>query len=91
MARTTSRSSSTCLRLRQVNLATDNHAVTFETAQHRKSDDCTRLETIAGIGVLGASVIVAARPDASMFRARREFAAWIGMVSREEFIAASSL
>ena len=52
--------------------------------QHRKSDDCKRLETIPGIGVLGASAIVATVPDASIFKTGRHFAAWIGMVPRED-------
>ncbi len=52
--------------------------------QHRKSDDCKRLQTVPGIGVLGASAIVATVPDASIFQTGRDFAAWIGIVSRED-------
>ena len=48
--------------------------------QHRKSDD---LQTIPGIGVLGAGAIVATVPDASIFKTGRDFAAWIGIVSRQ--------
>jgi transposase len=53
-------------------------------AQHRRCDDSKRLETIPGIGVLGASAIVATLPDASIFKTGRDFAAWIGIVSRED-------
>ena len=52
---------------------------------HRKSDDCKRLETNPGIGVLSASAIVATVPDVAMFKTGRNFAAWIGIVSREDF------
>lgn len=53
-------------------------------AQHRKNEDSKLLETIPGIGVLGASAIVATVPDASIFKTGRDFAAWIGIVSRED-------
>jgi len=53
-------------------------------AQHRKNADSKRLETIPGIGVLGASAIVATVPDASIFKTGRDFAAWLGIVSRED-------
>jgi transposase len=53
-------------------------------AQHRKNADSKRLETIPGIGVLGASAIVATVPDASVFKTGRDFAAWLGIVSRED-------
>jgi transposase len=53
-------------------------------AQHRKNEDSKRLESIPGIGVIGASAIVATVPDASIFKTGRDFAAWIGIVSRED-------
>jgi transposase len=53
-------------------------------AQHRKNEDSKRVATIASVGVLGASVIVATVPDASIFKKGRDFAAWIGIVSRED-------
>jgi transposase len=52
--------------------------------QHSKNADSKRLETIPGIGVIGASAIVATVPDASIFKTGRDFAAWIGIVSRED-------
>ena len=53
-------------------------------AQHRKNADSKRLETIPSIGVLSASAIVATVPDASIFKTGRDFAAWIGIVPRED-------
>jgi transposase len=53
-------------------------------AEHRRCDDSKRLETIPSIGVIGASAIVATVPDASIFKTGRDFAAWIGIVSRED-------
>jgi transposase len=52
--------------------------------QHRRSDDNKRLETIPGIGFIGASAIVTTVPDASIFKTGRDFAAWIGVVSRQD-------
>ena len=51
---------------------------------HRNNEGSKRLETIPGIGVIGASAIVATVPDASIFKTGRDFAAWIGIVSRED-------
>ena len=51
-------------------------------AQHRSSEESKRLETIPGIGVLGATAIVADVPDPKIFRSGRDFAAWIGIVPR---------
>ena len=50
---------------------------------HRGSDVARRLETIPGVGVLGATAIAATVADASVFRSGREFAAWIGLVPRQ--------
>jgi transposase len=49
-------------------------------AQHRASDSSRRLETIPGIGVIGATAIAATVTDPSAFKSGREFAAWIGLV-----------
>src|SRR6202043_2000953 len=43
-----------------------------------------RVETIPGIGVLGATAIVATVADPKMFRSGRDFAAWIGLVPRQD-------
>ena len=52
-------------------------------AQHRASDTSRRLETIPGIGVLGATAITATVADPSAFKSGREFAAWVGLVPRQ--------
>ncbi len=52
-------------------------------AEHRFDEASRRLETIPGIGVLGATAIAATVPDPTVFRSGREFAAWIGLVPRQ--------
>jgi len=52
-------------------------------AQHRASDQSRRLETIPGIGVIGATAIAATVTDPSAFKSGRQFAAWIGLVPRQ--------
>jgi transposase len=53
-------------------------------AQHRSNEASRRLETIPGIGVAGATAIAATVPDPTVFRSGRDFAAWIGLVPRED-------
>ena len=50
-------------------------------AQHRSDEASKRLRSIPGIGIVGASAIVA---DPMAFRSGRDFAAWIGLVPRED-------
>jgi len=52
--------------------------------QHRSSEASQRLETIPGIGVTGATAIAATVTDPKVFRSGRDFAAWIGIVPRED-------
>jgi len=52
--------------------------------QHRSSAASKRLETVPGIGVIGASAIAATVPDPKVFRSGRDLAAWIGLVPRED-------
>jgi transposase len=52
-------------------------------AQHRANEASQRLETIPGIGRLGASTIAAVVTDPKAFRSGRDFAAWIGLVPRQ--------
>jgi transposase len=52
--------------------------------QHRASEASKRVATIPGIGVLGASAITATVTDPSAFRSGRDFAAWIGLVPRQD-------
>jgi len=52
--------------------------------QHRASEESKRVATVPGIGTLGASAITATVTDASAFRSGRDFAAWIGLVPRQD-------
>src|SRR6266513_4374558 len=52
--------------------------------QHRSSEASQRVETIPGIGVIGATAIVATVADPTIFRSGRDFAAWIGLVPRQD-------
>jgi transposase len=52
--------------------------------QHRASEASKRVATIPGIGVLGASAITATVTDPRAFRSGRDFAAWIGLVPRQD-------
>ena len=52
--------------------------------QHRSNEASLRLETIPGIGVIGATAIAATVPDPKVFGSGRDFAAWIGLVPRED-------
>jgi len=53
-------------------------------AQHRSDEESQRLETIPGIGVVGATAIAATVTDPKAFRSGRDFAAWIGLVPRQD-------
>ena len=53
-------------------------------AQHRVSEASQRLETIPGIGRIGATTIAAMVPDPNVFRSGRDFAAWVGLVPRQD-------
>jgi transposase len=52
-------------------------------AWHRANADSQRLATIPGIGVVTASAVISAIGDGRQFRSGREFAAWIGLVPRQ--------
>jgi len=52
-------------------------------AQHRLSEASRRLETIPGIGIIGATAIAATITDPTIFKSGRELAAWIGLVPRQ--------
>ena len=53
--------------------------------QHRLSEASKRLKSIPGIGLIGATAIAATVPDPNVFGSGRDFAAWIGLVPREDF------
>ena len=52
--------------------------------QHRLSEASKRLKSIPGIGLIGATAIAATVPDPKVFGSGRDFAAWIGLVPRED-------
>jgi len=52
-------------------------------AWHKSNPVSRRLATIPGIGPMIATAIAATVPDASVFRSGREFAAWLGLVPRQ--------
>jgi transposase len=52
--------------------------------QHRANEASRRLESIPGIGVIGATAITATVTDPKAFRSGRDFAAWIGLVPRQD-------
>ena len=54
------------------------------TAQHRANEASKRLQSIPGIGIIGASAIAATVTDPKAFRSGRDFAAWIGLVPRQD-------
>src|SRR5262245_4583267 len=52
--------------------------------QHRANAASKRLMSIPGIGIIGASAIAATVTDPKAFRTGRDFAAWIGLVPRQD-------
>ena len=54
------------------------------TLQHRANEASKRLESVPGIGIIGASAIAATVADPNAFRSGRDFAAWIGLVPRQD-------
>ena len=48
-----------------------------------QNEDCQRLLTIPGVGLLTATALIAAIGDISFFKSGRELAAWIGLVPRQ--------
>jgi transposase len=51
--------------------------------QHSANKESRRLQTVPGIGVIGASAIAATVTNPRIFRSGRDFAAWIGLVPRQ--------
>jgi transposase len=52
-------------------------------AWHRTNAASQRLETIPGVGLITATALAASVPDASVFRSGRQFAAYLGLVPRQ--------
>ena len=49
----------------------------------KENENCQRLLTIPGVGLLSATALVAAIGDISVFKSGRELAAWLGLVPRQ--------
>lgn len=47
------------------------------------NEDCQKLLTIPGVGLLSATALVAAIGDVSVFNSGRELAAWMGLVPKQ--------
>jgi len=59
-------------------------ALTAQIAEwHQNNQVSQRLASIPGIGPITATAISATVPDAAAFRSGREFAAWLGLVPRQ--------
>jgi len=52
-------------------------------AWHRQSSASQQLETIPGVGIITATALAASVPDPSVFKSGRQFAAWLGLVPRQ--------
>src|SRR5262245_28195618 len=52
-------------------------------AWHRTNEVSRRLDAIPGVGPALATALVASVPDAKLFRSARDFAAWIGLVPKQ--------
>jgi transposase len=50
---------------------------------HRADETSQRLETIPGVGVITATALAASVPDPSVFKTGRQFAAFLGLVPRQ--------
>ena len=51
---------------------------------HKKNEVSRRLATIPGVGPITASAIVATVTDPAQFQSARQFAAWIGLVPKQD-------
>jgi len=51
-------------------------------AWHKGNGQSKRLETIPGVGLIGATALCALVPDPKLFKNGRHFAAWIGITPR---------
>lgn len=66
------------------NLATEIRTIERQLmAWHRQNAASQRLETIPGVGLLTATALAASVPDPTVFKSGRQFAAWLGLVPRQ--------
>jgi transposase len=52
-------------------------------AWHRQNAASQQLETIPGVGIITATALAASVPDPSVFKSGRQFAAWLGLVPKQ--------
>jgi transposase len=52
-------------------------------AWHRQNQVSQRFETIPGVGIITATALAASVPNPTVFRSGRQFAAWLGLVPRQ--------
>lgn len=52
-------------------------------AWRRQNQASQRLETIPGVGIITATALAASVPDPTVFKSGRQFAAWLGLVPRQ--------
>ena len=57
----------------------ERHLLTW----HRQNAASQRLETIPGVGIITATALAASVPDPSVFKSGRQFAAYLGLVPRQ--------
>lgn len=66
------------------NLSTRAKVFDKQIEEHlRQSDECQRVMQIEGVGVLTATAIVASAGDIQNFKSASQFAAWLGLVPRQ--------
>ena len=63
----------------------------FVAVHESVADASRRLETIPGIGIVGATTIAAIVTDPKAFKSARDFAAWIGLVPRQDATGVSDI
>ena len=66
------------------NLATEIRTIERQLiVWHKQSAASQRLETIPGVGIITATAVAASVPDPTVFKSGRQFAAWLGLVPRQ--------
>lgn len=55
-----------------------------ELKVYAASEPCQRIAAVEGIGLLTATAAVAAMSDGKVFADGRQFAAWLGLVPRQQ-------
>lgn len=58
-------------------------ALNDDLTEHARTEAASRLTSIPGIGILGATALVAAVGDGEAFRRARDVPAWLGLVPKQ--------